>query len=442
MTFEYSVVGAMLIEPKCIDDVLAVVGADDFSNELCKAAVKAIVQLRNEAQPIDALLIYNRAKQLDGNFTYEFAKECMMLCPTAENATEHAKIVKAASDTDKLTGIADGINEDVFNRKSPNSIVSSLRQNLEIISIGTANGIANSENLANLWKAHDTQVKADPESAYCKTGYSSLDIVLGGGLFNTGLYIIGARPGMGKTTLGISLAENIASRDKAVLFISLEMNKVQIMAKRIARKSGIGYTQLMTGVYKGQELHRAIETNDRLSKTPFYLSDDSLCRVSDIENMAHSIKNLSCIIVDYFGLLTAEESSGVKSRYEETTDISKALKGLAKRLNIPLIVLAQLNRNNTQKNDKRPTLADLRDTGALEQDADCVILLHRDDYYKQHDENYEPPEIEFIELNVAKNRHGTCSVVKMIWDGATGGIAEESLRTDEPFYMASGDLPF
>ena len=444
-TIEYSAVGAMLIDSGCIDAALAIVGADDFTNPLCRTAVQAIIELRAEAKPIDAVIAFNRAKQLNDSFTYEFAAECMKICGSAANIEEYCRLIKAASDTEKIAKLADSINNDVFNRKSPDSIISKLRQELDDINLGASSAVMDSKSAADAWSAHDEKVKADPEGAYCKTGFNALDIVLGGGMFNAGLYIIGARPGMGKTTLGIGIAENIADRDKPVLFVSLEMSRVQIMAKRIARKSGLGYTQLMTGVYRGTELHRAIETNDRLSKAPFFLSDKSLCRVSDIETMAHSIKNLSCIVIDYFGLLTAEENSDVKSRYEEMTDISKALKGLAKRLDIPLLVLCQLNRENASRSDKRPKLSDLRDTGALEQDADCVILLHRENYYEQSEEAAEKPEIEFIELNVAKNRHGETRICKMMWNGFAGRISETSNRDDEPpFYSVDNadDLPF
>lgn len=444
-TIEYSAVGAMLLEPRCIDAALAIVGADDFANPLCRTAVQAITDLRAEAKPIDAVIVFDHAKQLNDSFTYEFAAECMKICGSAANIEEYCRLIKAASDTEKLAKLADGISDDVFNRKSPDSIISKLRQDLDDINLGTSSAVMDSKSAADAWSAHDEKVKADPESAYCKTGFSALDIVLGGGMFNTGLYIIGARPGMGKTTLGIGIAENIADRGKPILFVSLEMSRVQIMAKRIARKSGLGYTQLMTGVYRGAELHRALETNDRLGKAPFFLSDKSLCRVSDIENMAHGIKDLSCIVIDYFGLLTAEESSDIRSRYEEMTEISKALKGLAKRLDIPLLVLCQLNRENASRSDKRPKLSDLRDTGALEQDADCVILLHRENYYEQGDEDSEKPEVEFIELNVAKNRHGETQVCKMRWNGVTGKISEIISRDDEPTFSladCADDLPF
>ncbi len=432
----------MLIDVRCINAALAIIKPDDFSDRFCRAAVQAVTELRAEGRKIDSVLVYHRAKQIEPTFSDAFVRECMAICGTAANIEEYCKIIKSAAIADKLANMADEIGDRVFNRETPASIIASLKQQLDEIEFAD-NNVLDAKSIADEWRKYDEVVKADPKSAYCKTGFSGLDAILGGGMFNSGLYIIGARPGMGKTTIGIGIAENIAARNEPVLFISLEMGRVQIMAKRLARKTRLSYTQLMTGGYTGVELNHVQHVSEQLSSAPFFLSDNSLCRVSDIENMARGIKNLSCIVVDYFGLLTADQNSGVRSRYEETTELSKALKSLSKRLNIPLLVLCQLNRENGSRSDKRPKLSDLRDTGALEQDADCVILLHRDDYYEQHDENYEPPEMEFIELNVAKNRHGETQVYKMLWDGVTGSISETTSRIEPPISTQSTyELPF
>lgn len=442
-TIEYSAVGAMLIDARCINAALAIVSADDFADKLCRAAIQAIIALRNDNNAIDAVLIYNKAKELYPDFPFEFVRECMEVCPTAANIEEYCRLIKAQANASKLADIAEDVSSNVFNRVPPEQVISKLRQDVDAIELNTSSTTSSADAITE-WFKYDELVKADPEAAYCKTGFSGLDRVLGGGMFKSGLYIIGARPGMGKTTLGIAIAENIASRNKPVLFISLEMGTVQITAKRIARESILDYTALMTGGIKGVELNRAAETAKRLSNTPFYLSDNSLCRVSDIESMAHGIKNLACIVIDYFGLLTAEQTDAVRTRYEETTELSKALKSLAKRLNIPLLCLCQLNRENGTRADKRPKLSDLRDTGALEQDADCVILLHREEYYEIREEDVEPPSTEFIELNVAKNRHGETQTIKMLWSGATGSIRESSDRQDEPPMRTSSynELPF
>lgn len=440
-TNEYAVVGSILIEPKCLANALAIIDEADFDNRYCRAFIKAAKQLRDEGNPIDAVLLANRASKIDEGVTYDFAAECMRIVGSVANIEEYCQLVKEAAVKRQLTQLADDIQDEVYNQSESAAIIAKLRGKTEELSVNNTAGILSPQDIADAWLTHDKTVKADPEAAYIKTGFKALDSVLGGGMFNQGFYIIAARPGMGKTTIGIGIAENIAERGKSVLFISLEMSRVQIMAKRISRKGRLSYTDLMTGRVIGHDYQHALDVQEVLADKPFMLSDASLCRVSDIENMAHGIKDLKCIVVDYFGLLTSEEGSGVRSRYEECTEISKRLKSLAKRLNIPLLVLCQLNRENATRGDKHPTLSDLRDTGALEQDADAVVLLHREEYYKAKGNDYEPPEIETIELNVAKNRHGNTACVSMAWEGEYG-IISEICPTNDFRNIEEGELPF
>lgn len=440
-TNEYAVVGSVLLEPECLGNVLAIVDEGDFDNKYCRAIIAAAKQLRNEGKQIDVVLIANRASKIDEGVTYDFVAECMKIVGSVANVEMYCQLVKEAAVNRQLSQLADDIQDEVYNRSESAAIIAKLRNTTEELSATNTAGILSPHEIADAWLSHDKAVKANPEAAYTKTGFKSLDNVLGGGMFNQGFYIVAARPGMGKTTLGIGIAENIADNGNTVLFISLEMSRVQIMAKRISRKGRLSYTDLMTGRVNGYDYQHALDVQEALTDKPFLLSDTSLCRVSDIENMAHSITNLKCIVVDYFGLLTSEEGTGVRSRYEECTDISKQLKGLAKRLNIPLLVLCQLNRETASRSDKRPTMSDLRDTGALEQDADAIILLHRGEYYKTKGDDYEPPELETIELNVAKNRHGSTAMVEMAWEGEYG-IISEICPTNDFRNLQEGELPF
>lgn len=441
LTNEYAVVGSILLEPVCLPNVLAIVDEDDFENRYCRAIIAAAKQLRNENKPIDVVLLANSASKIDAGVTYDFAAECMKVVGSVANVEMYCQLIKEASIKRQLTQLADDIQDNVYNQTESAAIIAKLRQTTETLSADNSTGIISPQEIADSWLLHDKAVKDDPGTAYTETGFKTLDAVLGGGMFNQGFYIIAARPGMGKTTLGIGIAENIADNGKAVLFISLEMSRVQIMAKRISRKGRLSYTDLMTGKVIGHDFQHALDIQEVLAEKPFSLTDSSTCRVSDIENMAHSIPDLRCIVVDYFGLLTSEEGSGMRSRYEEYTDISRQLKGLAKRLNIPMLVLCQLNRETASRGDKRPTLSDLRDTGALEQDAEGVILLHRPEYYERKDNDYIQPEVESIELNVAKNRHGRTSTVTMAWEGEYGIISEICPANDYR-NLEEGELPF
>ena len=256
--------------------------------------------------------------------------------------------------------------------------------------------LSQARKMVSEWSSYYEQVVSNPGFAFCKTGFSALDKTLGGGMFRQGMYVVGARPGMGKTTLGINIAENIAKRGECVLLVSIEMSRTQVMAKRIAKEGGISYTKLMTGGLSETGGEMAGKVAQRLAERPFYLIDKSKVTVIDVGRAARQIEGLTAIVVDYLGLVKPEETKTNKPRYEEMTDISADIKALAKLLKIPVLVLCQLNRENANSADKRPQLQHLRDSGAIEQDADGVILLHRPEYYSKEKESlsddYVSPE--------------------------------------------------
>ena len=214
-------------------------------------------------------------------------------------------------------------------------------------------------------------------------------------------------PGMGKTTFGLAVADQVAQQNGPVLFVSLEMDEEQLAAKRLARAAGISYDALMMGNLGDEERARAAEWSSKVSQIPVYTNRKPRATVDDIANMARKVKGLKLLVVDYFGLIRTEERA--KNRYEAMTEVSGQLKALARKLKVPLLCLAQINRENAQRQDKRPQLSDLRDTGALEQDADGVIFLHCNSYYNQ--ERPDPWEPDYMQIILAKNRHastGTC----------------------------------
>ena len=453
-TIEYAAVGAMLIDARCIDEAFEIIKPDDFITAYARMTVETIAEMWRRGETIDPVIVFDKAKAKinDVHYTHDFIAECMTTCGSAANIGEYCRAIKYVSVEKQLGEIIDNANG-LFGNTNTHELLQQMKSELDEVEQGLINSeseVIDSKAAVVEWEKYNKIVKADPESAYCRTGFTDLDNTLGGGMFNAGLYIVGARPGMGKTTLAINIAENIARRGKTVLFISLEMGKVQIMAKRLALKTRLDYTKLMSGGYGEDKAEIILKANTELASVPFLLSDTSLCRVSDIERMAKKISGLSCVVVDYFGLLACEEGSTTRSRYEDTTMLSKSLKLLAKRLNVPLLLLSQLNRETNNRASKRPCLSDLRDTGALEQDADCVILLHREEYYKKDEPDYTPPDIEYIELIIAKNRHGGTKSVSMAWDGKTGAIDELSSRSDEPqaysktftYYNEDDELPF
>jgi replicative DNA helicase len=431
---EISVIGSLLISPETLEIIEATLTPSDFDNENCKAAYLSALKLRDEKTPVDAVTIGAELKGELGRDCTEWLIECMKITPTAANVEAYIRLVKQEANKRRLQRIAEAIDDGVYTRSDWREIASEAIERIGEIADAASQDIVSSLDMASGWMEYYDKVVKNPEFAFCRTGYSSLDRMLGGGMFRQGMYIIGARPGMGKTTLGINIAENIAKRDSNVLFVSMEMSRTQIMAKRIAIVGGISYTKLMNGSLADAGRAEAIHTAERLSERPFSLVDKSKMTVVDIGRAARQVKNVSAIVVDYLGLVRPEEVKSNKPRYEEMTDISADLKALAKLLGIPIIVLCQLNRENASSSDKRPQLQHLRDSGAIEQDADCVILLHRPEYYNAEKlkDDYVPPDVEAIELIVAKNRHGETGMAKLLWRGVTGEIREFDNFHHEP----------
>lgn len=415
LTAENSIIGSVLIDERCLPVVAASVAPDDFTNRLARRVFSAAVALWEAGESVDPVTVLHRLGD-DGEAS-QYILGCMEVTPTAANVEEYCRILRAQTKRRKLEEVADGIRDESFVGKPWDEIAGAAVRALAELGTESAKATTSREAAANFAK-HYMLVKRDPDAAYCRTGYNGLDRFLGGGMFNGDVYILAGRPGMGKTTQGIGIAERVAADGRKVLFISLEMSETQIMAKRIAIQAGINYTALLGGKLGGEEEALAFTTASRIGERPFYIVDTA-STVRDIERYAKGIDGLSLIVIDYLGLVRTENQ--LDKRYEEMTRISADLKALAKRIGKPILVLAQLNRENTQRSDKRPTIADLRDSGAIEQDAAGVIMLHRESYYNPGEEQ---PEAEEIELIVAKNRHAAPGILHMMWHGSTGQITE------------------
>ena len=433
---EGSVIGSLLISPESLEEIeQAGLTKDDFIDERCRCVLDVICELRDTQGVMDPVSICAEASTRGyGDLTVWIAN-VMQNTPTAANVKEYCRIVKQESRRRKIQQL---FSDAAFNVeiKDYQTEIETVISTLQKIEQDNAGAIYKNQDLYTQFIDFYQKTKLNPENAYCRTGYQYLDLQFGGGMFKSEVYVIGARPGMGKTTLGINIAENVVKTGKAVLFVSMEMTKEQITAKRIAIESGLSYTSLMTGRLTEEQELTMIDIANLQCKRPFFLTTRSNLTVRDIARCARQIPDLSLVIIDYLGLVCVPQESQKKPRYEQMTEISAGIKALAKALNIPVLALSQLNRENTQRSDKRPTMSDLRDSGAVEQDAGAVILLHRPEYYEQKEQTvsdldspddswYQVPEE--IELNVAKNRHHSPGVVHMMWDGRTGRILSKAV---------------
>lgn len=256
-------------------------------------------------------------------------------------------------------------------------------------------------------------------SAYVQTGFHLLDRLLGGGLLNSGLYFLAARPAMGKTTLALNIAEKAAAIAGDVLFVSLEMSSDQLTAKRVSAMARINYQLVLNGGLTEKQYAAVAAAASRISASRVYTNAGAGANVEKIVGMARSRKGVRMVIIDHFSLI---QVPGRRSRYEEYTNVSAALKRLARALDCPVLCLAQLNRANEQRSDKRPMMSDLRDTGAAEQDADGILFLHRPGYYTREKEG---DASSYAELTVAKNRHGRTGMIPFSFYPETSTFVEK-----------------
>ena len=434
---ESAVIGSICVDAACFPIAERLLTVADFLDPMAARAFNAALTLADDCKPIDPVAI---AEAL-GNGGVEYIANCMKSVPSAANIELYCEGVLNNSKRRMMQDIADRLTDNSYDLSAdPDDVLDSLRGEIDSVKSNSASVITAAQSIAD-WKAYYQRVKDNPEYAFCKTGFYDLDKQLGGGMFRQGMYVVGARPGMGKTTLALNIAENIASADKPVLFVSLEMSRVQIISKRIAMASLLSYTDIMTGRLRDYELKTADSILDRVITRPFAMTDKSSMTAAEILRAAKQVDGLQAVVVDYLGLVRPSEEAQKKPRYEQITEISAGLKAMAKSLDVPVLVLAQLNRESTNRAGSRPQLTDLRDSGAIEQDADAVVLLHRKDYYEAVKDDYTAPEIEEIELIVAKNRHANTGVVKLAWHGKTGKIGEFDTQHDEPTTSAD-ELPF
>ena len=410
---ESSVCGAILLDDRCLQEVADVLTEGDFALESNRMIYRAALALERRGDAVDPVTIL---EETGGAVSREYLMDLMQTTGTAANAAEYAVLVRQASMRRAIRMLGErlsGVDED-----DPRAVIADAQRELERIEAqDTARELADSgETIADYYE-HRQRVDSGG-GGYVPTGFRSLDRLLGGGMLNSGFYVLAARPGMGKTTFGLAVADQVAEKQGPVLFVSLEMDEEQLAAKRLGRAAGIAYDSLMMGQLSEEERARSANWAAKLANVPFYMNRRPKATVDDISHMARRVKGLKLIVIDYFGLI--RPSGRAKSRYEAMTEISGQLKAMARKIRVPVLCLAQLNRENEGTKDKIPMLSNLRDTGALEQDADGVIFLHCDSYYRQ--ERPDPWEPDPMKIILAKNRHAGTGICDAAFYRAVGRI--------------------
>lgn len=411
---EQGVVGSILIDARCMRDIRSLLRPEDFVFESNRIIYEMALKLERKNTPIDPVTVIEAARDAGYDLTRGYILQLLDTTPTAANVLEYAHIVRDAFLRRKIAELADTAKEQASGPDAPQDILSALGQGVQALrQEGVESDLLSPADQMKRFYDHRYRIDSGQASTFVPTGYIYLDKLLGGGLRNSGLYVLAARPGTGKSTLSLNIMDRVAESG-SVLMVSLEMDDEEITSKRLARETEINGNKLLMRPLSEAEYAKVANATDRLMDLDAIYSTKPIVTVSEIENMAYKIKNLSLIIVDYFGLIQSPTGRRWSNRVEEASAISMSMKALARKLKVPVLLAAQLNREVEKRADPCPMLSDLRETGCLEQDADGVIFLYRP-RAKIGEDSSVPGEDE-IYVRLAKNRHGPIGEVTLAFN--------------------------
>ena len=415
---EQSVLGAMLIDSRCVSEVIGILKPEDFYLRQNQELYESIYRMFNFSQAIDLVTVLDKLKEngyYDEATTPGYIRQLMEITPTAANVKYYANIVRDKSILRSLSKAATDINEDVYRGEGTTAdILTNAERKVFSIRRGSADDALERIGtiMVKLFSHLNELSNSDSEFPGHSTGLRDLDRKING-LNNSDLIIIAARPGMGKTSLALNLLSNVAkSTRKTVAFFSLEMSREQLATRLLSNESFVENQKLITGKLNVEDWEKIGVASAALAQTDIRVDDNPAITVTEMNALCRRLDNLGLVVIDYLQLMTSSGTGAGRSenRVQVVSEISRSLKIMAKELNVPVICLSQLSRAAESRTDKRPQLADLRESGAIEQDADQVILLYRDDYY-----NPDTTEKNICECIVAKNRHGESGTVKVQW---------------------------
>ncbi|EOQ36164.1 replicative DNA helicase [Butyricicoccus pullicaecorum] len=415
---EQAVIGSMLIDPACIAEVIELLRPEDFYAEEHQRIFETIYSMFNTALKIDPVTVLDRLKAqgyYDEAGGRAYLMQLMEVTPTSANVKEYASIVRDKSMLRAIANAGAEIQNLAFSGGGSAAEVAelaeqkiySVRQGREIKGLSPLKSV-----IMDLYAQLDERSRSDSDIPGLSTGFRDLDVALTG-LNKSDLILVAARPGMGKTAFALNIALNAAkSSGKDVVVFQLEMSKDQLASRFLASEALLDSHKLKTGSLNQDDWIKIARATSVLAKTHLYVDDNPAITVAEIKAKCRRLgENLGLIVIDYIQLM---QSGGKRSenRVQEVAEISRSLKIMAKELNVPVVCLSQLSRAAEQRADKRPMLSDLRESGAIEQDADIVMFIYRDDYY-----DAESDDKNVAEIILAKNRHGATGTVELQWIG-------------------------
>lgn len=422
---EQSVLGALLVDPQCILDVAPVVKPEFFYLPQHRHIYTAIITMFDLNKQIDFVSLLERLKSdkvYDEAGGKAYLTQLVQVVPSSANVMTYVGIVKEKYYTRSLLNAAQGIIKDVNESGADsNKLIDSAEQRIYDIRAGRETEglkllktVIETETFDRLTKMNNAETSALYKGI--PTGIKELDYKISG-LNRSDLIILGARPGMGKTSFALNIATHVAMKEnRKVCFFSLEMSRDQLAQRVLSSESGVDSEKLRNGNLQSPDWVALGDAGERLSHANFFIDETAGITVPEMKAKIRRLGNVDLVIVDYLGLM--HSARRIDNRVQEISEITRSLKVMAKELQIPVIVCSQLSRaTEVRGKSHKPGLADLRDSGSIEQDADIVLFLYRDEYYNNDTENGDVAVPGKAECIIAKNRHGSIGSIELHWDG-------------------------
>lgn len=415
---EQAVLGAMLIDAVCIPDVLQKARAEDFYSQGNRDIFETIYNMYSFGRSIDPVTVLDelRVRGLAQDNSQGYLMELMQMTPTAANVMRYVEILNEMTLLRGLQAVGRDIT-DMVSEGSGTADAMLEAAERKIYALRQGRTLGGLKKIANIIQEVYDQITENSLKGSgipgLETGLTDLDRRILG--LNKGdLVLIASRPGMGKTSIALNIALHVAKTSgKSVAVFSLEMSREQLATRLLSSESLVDSQKLLTGDLKPSEWEELARAASNISETDILIDDDPSLSVADMNSQCRRLNDLGLVVIDYLQLMQSSgsgKSYSGESRTQAVSDMSRMLKIMAKELNVPVICLSQLSRANEARQNKRPMLSDLRESGAIEQDADIVIGLYREGYYDQECES--PNEAEAI---ILKNRHGETGTVPLMW---------------------------
>ena len=415
---EQAVLGSMLIDEGCVKDVMDKLVPSDFYLRQNREIFEAIYSMFSYARPVDGITV---AEELRKNGTYDeqttrrYLAELMEITPTSANVMEYVKIVR---DKALLRGVAIAASEITAMVQegigTASDTLDAAEQKIFAVRRGQSaqDMVPISRVLPDVLERLGEMTESQDHMPGLSSGFSAVDAKITG-LNKSDLLLLAARPGMGKTSFALNIALNVArSSRKTVAVFSLEMSAEQLVTRILSGEALVENYRLRTGNLRETDWQKIAAAASVLNQLDIRVDDNPMLSAADMNAKCRRLDNLGLVVIDYLQLMTSagDKSNRGENRQQVVSDISRMMKIMAKELNVPVICLSQLSRANEKRDDKRPMLSDLRESGAIEQDADIVMFLYRDDYYNEDSEKHN-----IAECIIAKNRHGETGKVELRW---------------------------